>query len=152
VTLSGLLRAPAIAALLVFMLCGRATMAAHAATLDVLVQGVRNDRGIMRLCLWTTPAGFPDCSSSTGRRLNQAASPGDMIFHLGALPSGVYAVTVFHDERNTGEIDTNFLGIPRSGLGASNNPQPRFGPPTFNQAAFSLGDQNGRIVIRMIYP
>jgi len=41
---------------------------------------------------------------------------------------GKYAVSVFHDENSNGKLDTNFLGIPREGVGASNNAKGHFGP------------------------
>jgi uncharacterized protein (DUF2141 family) len=127
---------------------------ASAATLEVVVQGVRNDHGVMRLCLWRAPAGFPDCTDAKADALREVrpATQGDMRFSLGALPPGTYAVTLFHDERNTGKVDTNFLGIPREGLGASNDPKSRFGPPAYADAAFRLGTADGRITLRMVYP
>ncbi len=133
------------------VLCALAAPAS-AATLHVVVQGVRNDEGVMRLCLWSSPAGFPDCTNDAARRENKPAVAGEMRFVLGAVPPGIYAVTVFHDERDTGKVETNFLGIPRSGLGASNNPKARFGPPSFNDAAFRLGETDGQITLRMVYP
>lgn len=41
-----------------------------------------------------------------------------LTFH--ALPSGDYAVVVFHDANNNGEIDHNFIGLPKESLGFSN--------------------------------
>jgi uncharacterized protein (DUF2141 family) len=123
-----------------------------AATLDVRVQGVRNGSGVLRLCLWTRPAGFPDCADGAAVRQNRPAVPGEVTFRLADLPPGTYAVTVFHDENGTGKIETNFLGIPRSGLGASNNPRPGFGPPSFAQAAFPLAAGESVIAVRLVYP
>jgi uncharacterized protein (DUF2141 family) len=37
----------------------------------------------------------------------------------GVAPN-TYAVSVFHDENSNGKLDTNFMGIPREGVGASN--------------------------------
>ena len=54
------------------------------------------------------------------------------------LQKGVYAVAVFHDENDNGRLDTNFLGIPIEGSGASNNAQGWMGPPTFDDARFEF--------------
>ena len=54
------------------------------------------------------------------------------------LQKGVYAVAVFHDENDNGKLDTNFLGIPVEGSGASNNAQGWMGPPTFDDARFEF--------------
>ena len=53
------------------------------------------------------------------------------------LPPGVYAVTMFHDERGTGAPEMNFLGMPKSGIGLSNNPV-IVGPPTFAKSRFAV--------------
>lgn len=55
------------------------------------------------------------------------------------LPSGSYAVRLFHDANNNGELDSNMVGLPTEGYGFSNNAG-RFGPPSFEDAAFSLED------------
>jgi uncharacterized protein (DUF2141 family) len=49
---------------------------------------------------------------------------------------GTYAVSVFHDENSNGKLDTNLMGIPREGVGASNGARGHFGPPKFDDAAF----------------
>lgn len=63
------------------------------------------------------------------------------------VASGTYAVAVFHDENSNGKLDTNFLGIPREGVGASNDAQGHFGPPKFDAAAFRFS--GGRIDLKI---
>ncbi len=55
------------------------------------------------------------------------------------LPQGEYALSIYHDTNNNGELDTNFIGIPREPVALSNNARPRFGPPKYKNAVFSLG-------------
>jgi uncharacterized protein (DUF2141 family) len=52
------------------------------------------------------------------------------------IASGTYAVSVFHYENGNGKLDTNFMGMPREGVGASNDARGHFGPPKFAAAAF----------------
>ncbi len=56
------------------------------------------------------------------------------------IPSGIYAISVVHDEDNNGELNTNFFGIPTELIGFSNNASSRFGPPSFEKAAFDLSE------------
>ena len=124
-----------------------------AADLTVTVTGVRNADGLVQVCLFDRPNGFPDCSGDRSAQRKQApAAPGEVRVRFEGVGPGVYAVTVFHDEKRTGRIETNFLGIPRSGLGASNDPQPRFGAPSFQDAAFTMPDRAAAIRLRMQYP
>jgi uncharacterized protein (DUF2141 family) len=52
------------------------------------------------------------------------------------IAPGTYAVSVYHDENSNDKLDTNFLGIPREGVGASNNARGHMGPPKFDSAKF----------------
>lgn len=54
------------------------------------------------------------------------------------LPSGTYAVSMYHDKNSNGKCDRNFLGIPKEPYGFSNNFRPKFSAPTFNDCKFTL--------------
>ena len=53
-----------------------------------------------------------------------------------AVMPGTYAVSVVHDENSNGKLDTNFIGMPREGVGASNDAKGHMGPPKFSAASF----------------
>lgn len=55
------------------------------------------------------------------------------------LPAGDYAAVVFHDQDGNGDLARNFLGLPKEPAGLSNNVRPRFGPPRFKAALFTVG-------------
>lgn len=114
-----------------------AGLAAVAAEIDVRITDLRSDDGQVLVYVFCTPAGFPvDTERACERRaVPISAGQGQTTF---TLPSGFYAVVAIHDEDGDGELDTNFLGIPREGLGSSNNPRGGFGPPRFEDARFTL--------------
>jgi uncharacterized protein (DUF2141 family) len=62
----------------------------------------------------------------------------------------VYAAAVFHDENMNGKFDKNIIGIPKEGYGASNNPERRMRPPSFEETSFSLKTDQS-CDIRLIY-
>ena len=66
-----------------------------------------------------------------------------------SLPPGTYGISVFHDINGDGELNTNFLGIPKEPTGFSNNAQGKFGPPSFKAAAISLDSNNRQISIKV---
>lgn len=43
------------------------------------------------------------------------------------IPEGTYALSIFHDNQNTGKLRTNAFGIPRDGFGFSNDTMGTFG-------------------------
>ena len=55
------------------------------------------------------------------------------------LTAGEYALLVYHDENSNGQLDRNFIGIPKEPVGFSNGYRPK-GPPNFRKAAFRLAD------------
>ena len=57
------------------------------------------------------------------------------------LPPGEYALSIFHDTNDNGDLDTNFIGIPNEPVALSNNARPKFGPPKYKDAVFTLGEE-----------
>jgi len=53
-----------------------------------------------------------------------------------ALPKGTYAIGIFHDLNDNGELDKNFIGIPKEAFGFSNKSLGLFGPPSFKETKF----------------
>ncbi len=54
------------------------------------------------------------------------------------LKDGSYAIRLFHDENSNGELDTNFIGIPKEGFGFSNDAFGKFGPKKFPEWLFEV--------------
>lgn len=68
-----------------------------------------------------------------------------------ALPSGDYAVVVFHDENENGTIDHNLLALPSEALGFSNNFTISLtsGLPSFEKLQFTHGQTAQTIFIKV---
>lgn len=129
-----------------FVVLGGAT---PTASLEVAVDHLRSDRGMIRICLTADPANFPACVDDT-HAVARSVPASDHALRFGALPQGSYAVAVIHDENGNNRLDT-LAGIPREGYGFSRNAPVRFGPPPFAAARFDLaGDANVQ-QIRMRY-
>ena len=65
------------------------------------------------------------------------------------IKTGVYSVSLFHDENNNGVLDTKGLfGIPSEPYGFSNNPRTTFGPPSFENCTFLI-DGDKQIYIKL---
>lgn len=119
-------------------------------SLDVSIQGLRNDRGLVRVCVTRDPAHFPRCQNDPqARRLNRSASQASSL-HFEDLAPGTYAIAVMHDENGNGRLDT-VLGIPREGFGFSRNPGLGFGPPSFDSVRFQVNAGSGAQTIRIRY-
>ncbi len=140
-----------IAAIAVF---GATAAPALAGDLEIVVEAIRNDAGKVLAALHAgAGAGtFPDAEGAVAAQWATAA-PGDHRFVFTDLPAGEFAVAVFHDENDNGELDSNFLGIPTEGYGFSRNATGTFGPPGFSHAAVEVptGDATARTAAKLIY-
>ena len=131
------------------LLLAAAVAPAPAGELDVRIDGVRSDRGVLHLCLTREPAHFPDCGKDPRALKRSIESVGRTVRFTGLEPGG-YALSIFHDENSNGRLDT-LLGIPREGFGFSRNPVVRFGPPRFDQVRLNLTAGISRQTVRMQY-
>lgn len=108
--------------------------------LAVTVEGVRSDKGAVWVCLWRQDdKDFPKCinGATAIARLKAPSSAPSVI--LENVSAGRYAITAMHDETGTGNGETNLVGLPKSGIGLSN--QPAIGltnRPTFDKGAFAV--------------
>lgn len=66
-----------------------------------------------------------------------------------SLDFGTYGVSVIHDDNDNSEMDTNFLGMPSEDYGFSNDAEPSFGPPSWEDAEFSVDKPEIRIDIKI---
>ena len=121
--------------------------AAQSATLEVVVGGIRNDRGDIRVAVCSEATFLKPTCEHVG---HVAAQSGEVTVRI-EVPPGTWAAQAFHDENRNGIIDRNFFGIPTEGLGFSNDARFNFGPPSFAAAAFQLGPAGGRIHFSLRY-
>jgi uncharacterized protein (DUF2141 family) len=118
------------------------------ARVDVGLAGLRSERGFVQACLTADPKHFPDCEGDPAARKLTVAAGAALAFE--ALPSGRYAVALFHDENGNGKLDTRF-GIPTEGVGFSRNPRLMFGPPGFAAAEFAVTNQAVSETVKVKY-
>jgi uncharacterized protein (DUF2141 family) len=106
-------------------------------SLDVTVTGIKHMRGALLTCIWTEKTGFPTCQKSpTAIKQKQPITGATMHVRFNNLAPGSYAVSVHHDEDGDGQLKTNFIGMPKEGVGVSNNPG---GMPSFGKSVIEVG-------------
>jgi len=123
------------------------------ANLTVRVTGARNAKGKIRVALFRDGKGFPNDASQAvhtqAADVDPHTSSAQVVF--AGLPDSVYAVSVFHDENMNERLDKNFMGVPKEGYGASNNPKKKMGPPNFDEAKFQLSGTEQSVEIKLMY-
>ena len=131
------------------VLVGLLPGASPPARLDLGIEGLRSDRGVLRICVTSEPDHFPDCQSDPAAR-HATVAAGQPVPRFEDLPSGSYAIALFHDENGNGRLD-RVVGIPTEGVGFSNNPRLRFGPPRFTESRFDVTNLPVDETVRLKY-
>jgi uncharacterized protein (DUF2141 family) len=122
-------------------------------TLSIQITGFRSAKGKINIALFRDGKGFPSnpASSTASQRLEIDPQTKTATVVFTNLPQGAYAAAVFHDENLTGKMEFDSQGIPQQGYGISNNPDTTQGPPTPEQAMFTLNQPQTTIEIKLVY-
>jgi uncharacterized protein (DUF2141 family) len=105
--------------------------------LTIEITHLRVPRGSIWVAVFDDPKAFPSAAERAVFR-KQLPVEGTSVRHTLELPPGTYAISYFHDENGNNAFDTNFLGIPREGYGASNNALPLLSAPVWKDSHFTL--------------
>ncbi len=100
--------------------------------------------GMVRTALCPSSQAF---TAEKGCKVGQVNADGTTVeVHFEEVLDGEYAVKVFHDVNNNGKLDTNWMGVPKEPYGFSNDAMGTFGPPSWEQARFTV---KGHTLIRI---
>jgi len=126
----------------------------HAAAenlIHVEIAGLHSDKGQVLCSLFSSPSDFPKKTGKAVAHAKSSIARGHASCEFPGIAPGRYAVSVFHDENSNGKLDTNFLGIPREGVGASNDARGHMGPPKFDAAHFQFSGGRFNLKITINY-
>ena len=120
-------------------------------TLSVRLTNFRSADGQVLVALFRGGEGFPMKPGNAYRTAVAKIAGSGASLEFADLPPGEYAFSVIHDENGNNELDTNFLGIPKEGIGTSNNAKGRMGPPKYRDAKFSVAAEPVSQRVKMVY-
>lgn len=122
----------------------------HGGRLTIRVVGFAHHQGQLIVNVFSKEDGFPTDRQRALRSITgQITDRNTTDVELPNLPAGQYAISVLHDENANGQLDTNFLGIPKEPTGTSRNVKGHFGPPKFRDAVFALGNEDMMLTITL---
>jgi uncharacterized protein (DUF2141 family) len=108
---------------------------AQTATLTVNTSGFRNNDGKVKVGLYNKEGKFlkETYLSETSEIKDLKAT-----VTFKNIPAGEYAVSIYHDENNSGKLETGIFGIPKEDIACSNNAKGKMGPPKYIDAKFTI--------------
>ena len=107
--------------------------------IHVEVKGFEEISGKLSIGLFNDSNNFPKKSDNNlGAEI--AIVDSVVSYTFSNLTTGEYALAIYHDENSNGKLDSNFLGMPTEDYVFSNYATGNFGPPSFEDAKFTLTD------------
>ncbi|MBK6511519.1 MAG: DUF2141 domain-containing protein [Haliea sp.] len=106
----------------------------------VEISGLKDATGNVYIAVYDSDATWLGDEAVMNKKVVIAESlDGELVRTELQVPLGSYALSAFYDKDNDGEMDTSFIGMPKEPIALSNNAVAKFGPPSFDDAVFSVG-------------
>lgn len=126
-----------------------APMYIQALDITTIITNRKSSNSTIHCGLFQSQDGFP--TDSKKRLMGSIATivDGKVICKFSNVSQGKYAISLLEDLNGNGVMDSTLVGYPKEPWGVSNNaPMHTFGPPTFEEAAFTI-KENKIITIRL---
>lgn len=123
-------------AIIIPLLAAMPAVANDRVTLTVSVTGVTPNKGEVVASIFDEKKKWLKKPLLEGRREVRGGDSVDIVFT--DLATGEYAVSIYYDLDDDGEMDTGLFGIPSEPVGFSNNARGKFGPAKWKHAMFLL--------------
>lgn len=112
------------------------------------ITDIKSTQGPIIVMLFNSEEGFPREPQKAFKRGKITAYGKTAKYTFTNVPFGKYAIAVFQDKDGDGEIDTNFMGMPRESVGASN--LMKMGRPVYEKCTFPLAADHITIKLKFI--
>ncbi|MDG1826014.1 MAG: DUF2141 domain-containing protein [Henriciella sp.] len=119
---------------------------ASASELTLNVEGIEKAQGTITLGLFDE-ATYNGDGAVKGANLKVEGDAVTVTFD--GLEPGEYAVRLYHDVNDDGEMNTNPFGMPTEPYAFSNDAKGRFGPAKWEAAKFTVAAEGGTHTITM---
>ncbi len=109
--------------------------------LTVKISDIKKTKGELYIAIYNSETSymFPD---SAYRKEKVPAIEPEVIIVFDSVDPGEYAIVIFHDKNENGDLDKLANGIPKEDYGFSNNVKGRRGPPSYTDSKFTFeGDK-----------
>lgn len=107
-------------------------------SLVVKVTGIEQARGCLRIALFDRKEHFLKTEKAVYLQVLEVNDTLSKELTIPNLHAGEYALAVFHDTNNNGQLNTNWLGIPTEPYGFSNDAGKKWRKPSFEDSRILL--------------
>lgn len=114
----------------------------------IVVTGVKKAVGLITADLYLNDQEhFLHGGEGRVKKVKFAAKEPRTQFCMTVPEAGEYALAIYQDKNANGKFDKNALGLPAEPWGVSQNPKILFGPPSVEEALFSVDETGAKLEI-----
>lgn len=118
-------------------------------SLTVTVTNIPGAKGNLLIGVFDSAASFTDAPMSLSPKI-PVTSADDVNATIEGLKPGIYAIAVIQDLNGNGELDRNFLGMPKEPLAFSVITEIPKGKPDFAACSFEIRDADVAMTIPLV--
>lgn len=115
--------------------------------LHIAVDNVRAQTGRVHVDLCTQAQYLKDCPISG----EAAAHFGETVVTVSGLKPGRYAAEVYYDQNGNNKLDRALFGVPKEGVGFSNDAKIKLAAPKWEEVVFDYDGQDRTIRLKLRY-
>ncbi len=138
-----------VAGIVLLLICGHARSQGK---ISVRINNFENNKGSCIVCVYDNAQSFSDKGGKPLACQTVPVTNENATVVFDNVNQGTYAIMVIHDANNNRKFDSNFMGIPKEGYGASQNKLPFAAAPKFEENKFTVtGNTTTHCTIKLRY-
>ena len=126
------------------------SLSAQKGSIVCKVMDFESGDGNLEITLYDKEKGFPEELEYSVNTKNVKVNGRDVVvIRWDNLPMGTYAIAGHHDANSNGEMDYNWIGMPKEGYCFSRDAKPVLSAPSFDDTKFKLDKELVTVYIHM---
>ncbi|MEM1325395.1 MAG: DUF2141 domain-containing protein [Bacteroidota bacterium] len=117
--------------------------------LIIRVDNINSTEGQLWLGIYTSQQDFLQQTASVRILGQKIDHTGSLLLEADDLPFGTYAIAVFHDKNNNGQLDQSLVGIPQEPYAFSRKPKSKWRAPSYDEVKFTFDRPNQELSMRL---
>lgn len=120
---------------------------------QIIIENIQDVKGTLYIAVYNHAEGFPE-DEQWDNRYYEPVTSSTVVFTLPNWDQDKdYAIAVYQDVNDNGDMDKNWMGMPKEPFGFSNNVKPKWSAPSFEACKINTAEARD-IKIRLIqkYP
>ncbi len=136
--------------ILLLMVCP--VMNLNSQSVEILITGIRTNKGQILIGVFKDNESFQKEEAFLNKRFAKTGISNKELRVQFSLEPGTYGLSLLDDENSSGNMEYNFLGIPKEGFGFSDYYHTGLTRPKFDSFKFTMNkDETRKITIRIKY-